>query len=44
MKGGKSFFRNEARWNMIVHCAILLLGLLMALLLPLLAGWLRSGG
>lgn len=44
MKGGKSFFKNEARWNVFIHCAILLLGLLMALLFPLLGGWLRSGG
>ena len=41
MKGGKSFFKNEAVWTTVVHYGLLLLSLL-ALLLSLLVGWLRS--
>ena len=43
MKGGKSFFRNEAVWTARVHAGLLLLGLL-GLLFSALAGWLRGGG
>lgn len=42
MKGGKSFFKTEAVWNVIIDHGLLLLALLVGLIITELSGWLKA--